>query len=441
MSRSWWIEPPQGQHCHARLRTIAIRAVTTVIIGAGHAGLAMSRCLAEHSIDHVVLERGEVAHTWLTERWDSLRLLTPNWQSRLPGFSYNGDDPDGYRTLAEVIEFIASYAKAISAPVRTHTTVASVRSTESGYLVRTDQGDWLCRAVVVASGACNIADVPTFANSVPPSIMQLTAQEYRNPEQLADGGVLVVGASSSGTQIAYEIHRSGRPVTLSVGEHIRAPRVYRGKDLQWWMDAAGVLDERYDEMDDIARARRVPSLQLAGTPDRSTLDINALTEIGVKLVGRLSGISEGGKAQFSGSLRNMCALSDLKMGRLLDRIDEWAQKSGLDDAAGPPYRLPPTRVEPAPPLGMDLTTGEVKAIIWATGHRPDYSWLEVPVLDRKGRLGHDGGVVSLPGMYLMGTQFMRRRKSALIDGAGDDARDLSAHLVSYLDSRPARKMT
>ena len=440
MSRSWWIEPPQGQHCHARLRTIAIRTVTTVVIGAGHAGLAMSRCVAERSIDHVVLERGEVAHTWRTERWDSLRLLTPNWQSRLPGFSYNGDDPDGYRTLAEVIEFIASYAKAITAPVRTHTTVASVRSTESGYLVRTDQGDWLCRAVVVASGACNIADVPTFANRVPPSIMQLTAQDYRNPEQLADGGVLVVGASSSGTQIANEIHRSGRPVTLSVGEHIRAPRVYRGKDLEWWMDAAGLLDERYDEMDDIARARRVPSLQLAGTPDRSTLDINALTEIGVKLVGRLGGISEDGKAQFSGSLRNMCALSDLKMGRLLDRIDEWAQKSGFDDAACPPYRLPPTRVEPAPPLGMDLTTGEVKAIIWATGYRPDYSWLEVPVLDRKGRLRHDGGVVSSPGMYLMGTQFMRRRKSALIDGVGDDARDLSAHLMSYLDSRPARKM-
>ena len=398
----------------------------------------MSRCLSDRSIDHVVLERGEVAHTWRTERWDSLRLLTPNWQSRLPSFSYNGDDPDGYRTLAEVIEFIASYAKAISAPVLTHTTVASVRSTEAGYLVHTDQGDWLCRAVVVASGACNIADVPVFANNVPRSVMQLTAREYRNPDQLADGGVLVVGASSSGTQIAHEIHRSGRQVILSVGEHIRAPRVYRGKDLEWWMDAAGVLDERYNEMDDIARARRVPSLQLAGTPDRSTLDINALTDIGVKLVGRLGGVSEYGKAQFSGSLRNMCALSDLKMGRLLDRIDEWAQKNGLDDAACPPHRLPPTRVEPAPPLGMDLTTGEVKAIIWATGYRPDYSWLEVPVLDRKGRLQHDGGVVSSPGMYLMGTQFMRRRKSALIDGAGDDARDLSAHLTSYLDSRLAR---
>jgi putative flavoprotein involved in K+ transport len=386
----------------------------------------------------VVLERGEVAHTWRTERWDSLRLLTPNWQSRLPGFSYTGNDPDGYRTLPEVIGFIANYAKAICAPLRTHTTVTSVRRTEAGYLVRTDQGDWPCRAVVLASGACNIARLPAFAKLAPRSIASLTAKKYRNPDQLADGGVLVVGASSSGTQIASEIHRSGRPVILSVGEHIRAPRVYRGKDLEWWMDAAGVLDERYDEVDDIARARRVPSLQLAGTPDRSTLDLNALTEIGVKLVGRLAGITEDGKAQFAGSLRNMCALSDLKMGRLLEQVDEWARDNGFDDTAWPPYRLPPTRVEEAPPLGLDLAAGKIKTIIWATGYRPDYSWLEVPVLDRKGLIRHDGGVVCSPGMYLMGSQFLRRRKSSLIDGAGDDARDLSAHLASYLDSRVVR---
>jgi putative flavoprotein involved in K+ transport len=384
------------------------------------------------------LERGEVAHTWRTERWDSLRLLTPNWQSRLPGFGYKGNDPDGYRTLPEVIDFIANYAKAISAPLRTQTTVTAVRSTEAGYLVRTDQGDWRCRAVVLASGACNIARLPAFAKLVPQSIARLSAKEYRNPDQLAEGDVLVVGASSSGTQIASEIHRSGRPVILSVGEHIRAPRVYRGKDLEWWMDAAGVLDERYDEVDDIARARRVPSLQLAGTPDRSTLDLNALTEIGVKLVGRLAGITEDGNAQFAGSLRNMCALSDLKMGRLLDQIDEWARENGFDDTARPPYRLPPTRVEEAPPLGLDLAAGKIKTIIWATGYRPDYSWLEVPVLDRKGLIRHDGGVVCSPGMYLMGSQFLRRRKSSLIDGAGDDARDLSAHLASYLDSRVVR---
>src|SRR5579864_5017382 len=240
--------------------------ITAVIVGAGHAGLAMSRCLAGRAIDHVVLERGEVAHSWRTERWDSLRLLTPNWQSRLPDFGYQGDDPDGYRTLPEVIDFIAAYAKAIAAPVQTHTTATSVRGTESGYLVCTDRGAWRCRAVVLASGACNIARVPAFADRLPPAIASLTAQQYRNPDQLPDGGVLVVGASSSGTQIAHEIHRSGRPVTLSVGEHIRAPRFYRGKDLEWWMDVTGVLDERYDAIEDIARARRVPSLLLAGTP-------------------------------------------------------------------------------------------------------------------------------------------------------------------------------
>ncbi|MDE1974292.1 MAG: pyridine nucleotide-disulfide oxidoreductase, partial [Hyphomicrobiales bacterium] len=212
----------------------------------------------------------------------------------------------------------------------------------------------------------------------------------------------------------------------------------RGKDLEWWMDAAGVLDERYDQVDDIGRARRVPSLQLAGTPDRTTLDLNALTSIGVKLVGRVAGITEDGKAQFAGSLRNMCALSDLKMRRLLDAFDEWARANGIDDGNEPPHRLPPTRVEDSPPLGLDLAGGGIKSIVWATGYRPDYSWLEVPVLDRKGLIRHDGGVVDAPGLYLMGAVFLRRRKSTLIDGAGDDARELSAHLASYLDGSVAR---
>jgi putative flavoprotein involved in K+ transport len=399
----------------------------------------MSRCLAERSIDHVLLERGEVANSWRTERWDSLRLLTPNWQSRLPGYRYDGDDPDGYRTLPEVIDLIGDYAKAISAPVRTHTTVTSVRSDGAGYLVRTDRGDWRCRTVVLASGACNIACVPEYADRLPPSITTLTAQSYRNPGQVADGGVLVVGASSSGTQIAQELQRSGRQVTLAVGEHIRAPRMYRGRDLQWWMDAAGVHDERYDEVEDITRARKVPSLQLAGTPDRSTLDLNALTDLGVKLVGRLAGITADGKGQFAGSLRNMCALSDLKMGRLLDLIDEWARANGLDASVEAQHRPPPTRVEGNPPLGLDFAKGPIRTVIWATGYRPDHSWLELPVLDRKGMIDHDGGIVSrAPGVYLMGMQFLRRRKSALIDGAGDDARELSAHLKSYLDETAQR---
>src|SRR5262249_57995579 len=274
----------------------------------------------------------------------------------------------------------------------------------------------------------------SFANLVPPSITCLTAQQYRNPAQLADGGVLIAGASASGTQIACEIQRSGRPVTLAVGEHIRAPRVYRGRDLEWWMDAAGVLDERYDEIDDIARARKVPSLQLAGTSDRSTLDLNVLSDLGVALVGRFAGLADG-KAQFAGSLRNMCAMSDLKMGRLLETIDAWARDHALDHEVEPPHRLPPTRVPDEPPLMMNLAKSNICTIIWATGYRPDYTWLDVPVLDQKGMIRHDGGITSSPGLYLMGAPFMRRRKSTLIDGAGDDARELSRHLASYLGAR------
>jgi putative flavoprotein involved in K+ transport len=404
-----------------------------VVIGAGHSGLAMSYCLGDRGIEHVVLERSDVANSWKTERWDSLRLLTPNWQSRLPGLTYEGDDPDGFMAVPDVIKFVNHYADVISAPIQTGTSVTSVRCEGGGYLVDTDRGSWKCRTIVVASGACNIASIPAIAASAPSSIVSVTPLDYRNPDQLNKGGVLVVGASATGIQLADEIHRSGRPVTLSVGEHVRMPRVYRGRDIQWWMNAVGVLDERYDQVDDINRARNVPSPQLVGSPERSTLDLNALTRIGVKLIGRLAGIRDG-TAQFSGSLRNNCALADLKMNRLLNTIDEWASENGLDDQVSSPHRFTETTVEDSPPLGLDLTSGQIRTIVWATGFRPDYSWLDVPVLDRKGKIRHDGGVVESPGMYLMGMTFLRRRKSSFIHGAGDDAQDLSDHLTSYLHS-------
>lgn len=409
---------------------------TAIVIGAGQSGLAASWWLSQRSIDHVVLERGEVANTWKSERWDSLRLLTPNWQSRLPGYGYSGDDPDGFRTMPETIAFIESYAKTIAAPVQTRTTVTAVRRSGDGYEVETDRGLWQTDAVILATGAFNLPQIPGVASAVPPGIATLAAGEYRNPQQLDPGGVLVVGASATGAQLADEIRRSGRPVTLAVGEHVRVPRVYRGRDIQWWMDATGLLDEPYDAIDDIVRARNVASLQLAGYPDRRDIDLNALTAIGVKLVGRLAGINAEGKAQFSGSLRNVCALADLKMHRLLDAIDTWATERGLDAELAAPRRYEPTQIEASPPLLLDLARGSIKTIVWATGFRPDYSWLRVPVLDAKGNIRHDGGVVTeSPGLYVMGLPFLRRRKSSLIDGAGDDARDLSAHLASYLGSR------
>jgi putative flavoprotein involved in K+ transport len=408
--------------------------ITSVVIGAGHGGLAMSRCLSERSIDHVVLERREVANSWRSERWDSLRLLTPNWQCRLPGFAYDGDDPDGFMTMPEVVELITGYAKRIAAPVQAGTTVTSVSRTDEGYRVVTDQGEWQCPTVVLATGAFNRPRVPDFAAAVPPSVTTLTPMEYRNPESLPGDGVLVVGASATGVQIAHEIQRSGRPVTMAVGEHVRGPRVYRGRDIHWWMDAAGVLDERYDEVDDIVRARRVPSMQLAGSPERATFDLNALTGMGVTLVGRLAGIRDG-HAQLSGSLRNKCDLADLKLGRLLDTIDEWATANGMDDSTPPPHRFPPTIVPEPPSLDLDLGRGEIQTIMWATGFRPDYSWLDVDVLDAKGMVRHDGGVVDAPGMYLIGAPFLRRRKSSFIDGGGDDAQDLIVELAAFLDGQ------
>lgn len=410
-----------------------IRPVGTtdvVVIGAGHAGLAASYFLSRQSIDHVVLERGEIANSWRTERWDSLKLLTPNWQSRLPGFEYAGEDPDGFMSMPEVIQFIEEYAKYAAAPVKTHTTVQSVQRHLDTYRVVSNRGVWHAKAVVIASGACNIANKPRVSEAVPEGIASLTAHDFRNADQLERGGVLIVGASATGLQFADEIRKAGHEVTIATGEHVRLPRTYRGRDIQFWMHSTGLLNQSYEEIDDVSRARGLPSPQLVGSHDAPILDLNRLSDNGVKVVGRLMGINNG-TAQFSGSLRNVCALADLKMRRLLEAIDDWIEHNPvLCDA---PERFEPTRVDDNPSLLLDLQNSNVRTIIWATGFRPDYSWLDVPVLDRKGRIRHEGGVVDMPGMYVLGLPMLRRRKSSFIHGIEDDARELMAHLADYLE--------
>jgi putative flavoprotein involved in K+ transport len=384
-----------------------------------------------------VLERGQLANSWRRERWDSLALLTPNWASRLPELPYDGPEPDGYMSAAQVVELIERFAANIHAPVRTGTTVTSLRRREDGYSVHCDQGEIRARAVVIASGACNLASLPSFAAEVPAGVEQLTPMDYRTPDQLRDGGVLVVGASATGVQLAAEIRRSGRPVTLSVGEHVRLPRVYRGRDVLWWMHAAGVWDQRYDEIEDLTRARRLPSPQLVGTPQRATLDLNALNEIGVELVGRWASVRDG-NALFSGGLRNVVSLADLKLKRLLDTFDDWAE-SHETGALDPPQRFAPTEAPRSPRWQIDLRSGEFATIVWATGFRPDYSWLDEPVLDARGRLRHDGGRVDSPGLYALGLPVLRRRKSTFIHGIEDDAREVIASLSAELGQGGALK--
>jgi putative flavoprotein involved in K+ transport len=409
---------------------------TVVIIGAGHSGLAMSRRLTERSIDHVVLERGGVANSWRADRWESLRLLTPNWQTSLPGQSYDGTDPDGYMSALEVADHLAGYASAIEAPVRTGVTVTSVGATDDGYRVTTSDGVWDAASVVLANGGSGIAILPPVADGVPVGILSLSSKSYRSPDQLPTGGVLVVGASASGAQLADEIAASGREVTISAGEHVRMPRNYRGRDIFWWMDAAGVLDERFDEIDDIIRARHVPSPQLIGSPEGRTVDLGSLRDRGVRVTGRLGRIQDG-VAQFSGGLANTVRLADLKLDRLLDRFDAWASAADADVPpdveSAEPERLAPTTVDAAPVLELDLADAGIETIVWATGYRPDYSWLDVPVLDYKGRLPHEGGVVTKsPGLYVMGTSLLRRRRSTYIGGSGQDSEELAEHLAGHL---------
>ena len=408
---------------------------TAVVVGAGHAGLAMSRRLTERSIDHVVLERGEVANSWRSERWPSLRLLTPNWQTRLPGQAYAGDDPDGFLPAADVVATLSRYARFISAPVCTGTTVEAVRAVPDGFQIQAGDGVLHARAVVLATGACNRPAIPAFADAVPASVTTLNPLTYRGPAELPRGGVLIVGASATGVQLAAEIHRSGRPVTLAAGEHVRLPRSYRGRDIFWWLEKTGLLAERHDEVDDLTRARHLPSPQLTGAPGATFSDLNALAAQGIRIVGRLGRITDG-IAQFSGSLTNTCKLADLKMNRFLTRADGWATVSGADHELPPPQRFAPTQVDSSAPLQLDLTGGEITTVVWATGFRPDYSWLDVPVVDRTGRICHDGGVVTAaPGLYVLGLPVLRSRGSTYIHGAAADTEALASHLHCFLSQR------
>lgn len=408
--------------------------ISTVIIGAGQAGLAMSRCLTDRSVPHVVLERGEIANSWKTERWNSLRLLTPNWQSRLPGHRYEGPNPDGFMTMPELIDTLESYADVNRVPVQEKTTVTAVTRDAAGYRIDTNRRTLTCDTLVLATGACNIASVPGFSAALPPQVEQITPLQYRSPAQIAPGGVLVVGASATGVQLSHELRVAGHDVILSAGEHIRAPRHYRGRDIQWWMDAIGLHGTPVAEVDDIDRLRRVPSLQLTGFAGKQFIDLNALQDEGVEITGRLAGVRDG-VACCSGALANICALSDLKMNRLLATFDAWSDAVRLPDLP-PPERFAPTRVPSSPRLFLDMTSGRIGTVLWATGYRPDLSWLHLPVFDRKARLIHDGGVVA-PGLYVLGLPFQRHRNSALLDGVGRDAVFIADHIVQSRASRAA----
>lgn len=408
---------------------MSVQHIHTIVIGAGQAGLALSRCLTDRGVEHVLLERGRVAQRW-SERWDSLRLLSPNWMTRLPGWQYRGPDQEGFMKRDEVIAFLRQYARSFEAPVEEETEVRSVGQWAGAWRVVTDRGTWVAENVVIATGHCHEARIPACARDLSPRVTQLSTADYRNPSQVPEGRVLVVGASASGVQLARELRRAGRDVVLSAGRHFRVPRRYRGRDIHYWLDRTGIMTRALTDMRDPASARHEPSLQLVGGSE--TLDLQALAKEGVRLAGRVTRF-DATRAYFADDLATSMADADRRMRHILGRIDRHIAGHGADRH----FPAEPDQGSAAAP-GLDALAGRraaarsaegFQSVLWATGYRRSYPWLHADVLDAGGEIRQTRGRTPARGLYVLGLQFMTRRNSSLIDGVGKDAEEIAMHIA------------
>ncbi len=397
-----------------------------LVIGAGQAGLAVSNLLTAAEVDHVVLERGRTGERWVSQRWDSLRLLSPNWMTRLPGWSYRGGDPNGFMSAREVAGYLQSYAKSFDAPVVNGAAVHAVDRRHGRYWVASDAGEWSADAVVLATGFCDQSSVPRAGGRLHPSIHQLTADRYRNPADVPDGGVLVVGASATGAQLADELAGAGKDVVLAVGRHTRLPRRYRGRDIYWWLDSMGVLD-RVSEQHGHDRPA-TPSLQIVGSDESREIDLPSLVERGIRLAGRVIGVDAGSIA-VADDLPATTAAADMRLAALLQRVDDHAAITSPNQEVGAAHRpRGSTGVRAQFASSVDLPAAGIRSVIWATGYRRRYPWLHVPVLDAAGEIVQTAGRTPARGLMVVGQYCQTRRSSSSLDGVRYDAAVVVDHL-------------
>jgi putative flavoprotein involved in K+ transport len=407
------------------LPVMRTECVDTLVVGGGQAGLTMSHQLGLAGRPHIVLERGRIAERWRSERWDGLRFQFPNWSIRLPDFAFPHTGPDDFAASGEIVDFLAAYAAHVRAPVRCNTVVNRLTLAGDGtrFLADTSGGPIIASNVVVATGPYQEPILPDLLHDV--DVIQLHASRYRNPSQLPHGAVLVVGSGASGSQIAEELLRAGRQVYLSVGRHRRMPRRYRGHDLIWWLSTLG--------LDQMPVERRGPETALpliTGAYGGHTIDFREFAEQGIVLLGRLAS-GNGSIFNFAADLADNLAKGDAAYHGFLDLVDEYVERYRLDLPADPQARIgiadPSCLTEPI--RTIDVREASISAVIWATGYRYAFDWIDLPVVDRAGAPVHRGGLTGFPGLYFLGLPWLSKMNSSFLSGIGDDATRLARHLI------------
>ncbi|MBR0758376.1 NAD(P)-binding domain-containing protein [Bradyrhizobium jicamae] len=401
-----------------------VERIHTLVIGGGQAGLTMSHRLKQRGIDHLVLERHRIAERWRSERWDGLMFQFPNWSVRLPEFPFPHHDPDAFSDTADIIKFIEDYAAFVDPPIRCGVEVTKLRSRDGGFVAETSDGTIEADNVVVATGPYQRGLVPDLLRGHP--VFQVHAAHYRNPEQLPPGAVLVVGAGASGAQIAEELLRAGRRVTLSVGRHRRLPRRYRGRDLFWWLAEMGIDQTPVEQ-----RGASALGPVISGAYGGRTIDFRRFAADGMTLVGHLNAARDS-VLQIAPGLAQNLAEGDLVYTTFLTMVDDFVQRRGLDLPGDPDARstLPDPPCVTAPLQRLDLAASGISAVIWATGYGLDFGWIDLPVLDERGEPKHHHGISEVSGLYFLGLQWLSKMKSSFLSGVGDDAADLADHIAA-----------
>lgn len=405
--------------------------VEVLIVGGGQAGLSASYCLKERGIEHVILERARVGESWRSARWDSFCLVTPNWQCTLPGFHYTGafkgNDPDGFMVRNEIIHYIESYRRSFDPPLREGVSVRSARQSKAGFLIETSEDSWLARNVIAATGGYHVPKIPALNSSIPTWIQQLHSSTYKGPHQVEEGGVLVVGTGQSGCQIAEDLLLSGKRVYLSVGGAPRSPRWYRGRDITNWLVDMGHYTVTIDTHPLGKAVRQKVNHYLSGRDGGREIDLRCLAARGLKLYGRLDDIS-GAVLRLKNDLEYNLNEADIASDRIKQMIDQYISTEAIDAPTEPPSERV---LSPAPSkLSLDLEAEDIQTIVWATGFKLDYQWLQMDAFDSEGYPNlHRGISQNVPGLYFLGLPWMWTWGSGRFSGVGDDAEYISDHIA------------